>query len=448
MSVKITMIGTGYVGLVSGACFAEIGHDVICVDKDETKIERLRNGSIPIFEPGLNSIVERNLDNGRLRFSTDVVASSKGRDAIFICVGTPPHPETGAADLRYVFAAAEEVARGIDGFTVIITKSTVPVGTNRKVAEIVTRTVGAAGEVAVASNPEFLREGAAISDFMEPNRIVVGTESPRAAELMRAIYEPLISDTAPFVETALESAEVIKYAANGFLAIKLSFINEVADLCEAVGADIADVARGVGLDRRIGSSFLNTGPGWGGSCFPKDSLALHLTAQDFGVTMRLIEAAILANNDRKRDMARRIIDLCGGSVRGKRIAVLGLTFKGQTDDMRESPSLVILPELVKAGARVHAFDPSRPPAARGLLPGIAIEASPQDAVRGADALVILTEWREFLSYDYQALAHAMAHPVLIDLRNLLDRAMVLKSGFRACHRLGSGLPVGAEMAAA
>lgn len=436
MSVKITMIGTGYVGLVTGACFAEIGHQVICVDKDVKKIERLHQGIMPIYEPGLDELVMRNVKNGRLIFSTDVEASAKGRDAIFLCVGTPPHPETGAADLKYVYAAAEEVARGLNGFTVVVTKSTVPVGTNRQVYEIASKNANNKDFVAVASNPEFLREGAAITDFMEPDRVVIGVENDRASKLMRAIYEPIVSENIPFVETAIESAEVIKYAANGFLAVKLSFINEVSDLCEAVGANVSDVAKGIGLDKRIGSPFLHVGPGWGGSCFPKDSMALHKTAKNFGVTMRLIESAIVANDERKLGMAERIKKHCDGSLQGKRIAVLGLTFKGQTDDMRESPSLVIIPQLQREGATVCAFDPSHPEGIDEILPGVAVCKTPHELCINADALVIMTEWREFRSYDYTHFAKSMKSKLVIDLRNLLDKKSMIDAGFESYHRLG------------
>ena len=429
MSVKITMIGTGYVGLVTGACFAEIGHQVICVDKDAMKIEKLHNGIMPIYEPGLDELVMRNVKNGRLSFSTDVQASAKSRDAIFLCVGTPPHPDTGAADLWYVYIAAEEVARGLDGFAVVVTKSTVPVGTNRKVFDIVSSCVNNKEYVAVASNPEFLREGAAITDFMEPDRVVVGVENERASSLMRAIYEPIVTSSIPFVQTSIESAEVIKYAANGFLAVKLSYINEVSDLCEAVGANISDVAKGIGLDKRIGLPFLHVGPGWGGSCFPKDTMALHKTAKDFGVTMRLIESAIVANDERKLSMADRIKIHCGGSLQGKRIAVLGLTFKGQTDDMRESPSLAIIPKLQVEGATVYAFDPSHPECIDEMLPGVKVCRNPNELCIDADALVIMTEWREFRSYDYINFAKTMKTKLVIDLRNLLDEKSMIAAGF-------------------
>lgn len=436
--MNITMVGTGYVGLVTGACFAEIGHAVTCVDTDAAKIEKLNQGVIPIYEPGLETIVQRNVANGRLKFSTDVKASAKGRDVVCICVGTPPHPQTHAADLKYVFAAAEQIAQGVDGFTIIATKSTVPVGTNRKVMEIVSKHLATDAHVAIASNPEFLREGAAIIDFLEPDRIVIGAQDQRAADVMRQVYEPLTATGIPLLATTLETAEVIKYAGNAFLAIKLSFINEVADLCEAVGADVRDVARGIGLDRRIGQHFLQTGPGWGGSCFPKDTMALQRTALEHGLPMQSVNAAIHANDTRKTAMAERIIRLLNGNIEGKKIAVLGLTFKGQTDDMRESPSLTILPLLVAAGAHVVAYDPAKPEAASTLLKNVTMANSAQAAAQGADALVIMTEWREFLSYDYQEISRKMADPVLIDLRNLLDHKTVMAGGFRAHYRLGIG----------
>jgi UDPglucose 6-dehydrogenase len=436
MSVKITMIGTGYVGLVTGACFAEIGHHVICVDKDLNKIEKLHKGIMPIYEQGLDELVVRNVKNGRLFFSTDVQASAKGRDAIFLCVGTPSNLTNGAADLHYVFAAAEQVALGLDGFTVIVTKSTVPVGTNRQIFEIISKHACSKEFVSVASNPEFLREGAAISDFMEPDRVVVGVENDRASKLMRMIYEPIVSTSIPFVQTSIESAEVIKYAANGFLSIKLSFINEVSDLCEAVGANISDVGKGIGLDKRIGLPFLHVGPGWGGSCFPKDSMALHKTAQDFGVRMRLIESAIVANDERKLSMADRIKQHCGGFLQGKRISVLGLTFKGQTDDMRDSPSLVIIPQLQREGAIICAYDPSQPEGIDEILPGVRLCKTPENLCTNADALVILTEWREFKSYDFKHFAKSMNNKLLIDLRNLLDKESMLSAGFEAYHCLG------------
>lgn len=437
MAVTITMVGTGYVGLVTGACFAELGHDVICVDKDEAKIALLRKGTMPIYEDGLEVLVARNVAAGRLRFSTDLSASVKGREAVFIAVGTPSEGDTGRADLQYVFTAVREIAAALDGFTVIVTKSTVPVGTNRQVASIAASLLAPGAAVAVASNPEFMREGVAIGDFLKPDRIVIGAEDPYAIDVMSRIYAPLHQGIIPCVMTGIETAEMIKYAANTFLAVKVSFINEIADLCEAVGADVESVAEGIGLDARIGAAFLKPGPGWGGSCFPKDTRALHATAQDAGVPVRIVEAAMEANNSRKKAMARRITRLCGGDVMDKRIALFGLTFKGQTDDMRDSPSLDIVPLLAAKGARIHAFDPAHPRDAISRLPEIILEKTPIESVRGAEALVILTDWSEFRGYDLSELAGLMKDPVLIDLRNLYTREAVLAAGFRAYHRVGA-----------
>lgn len=442
MSVKITMIGVGYVGLVTGACFAELGHDVICVDKNAAKIKTIMEGGLPIYEPGLDQLVQRNVAAGRLRFTTDTPASVRGRDAVFIAVGTPSEKSTGRADLRYVLAAAAEVGANIEGFTVVVTKSTVPVGTNAMVAKVVLRHIGPNGAFAVASNPEFLREGAAITDFMEPDRIVVGCADKRAIKLMKRIYVPLSARNTPVVVTDVQTAEMIKYAANAFLAVKVSFINEIANLCEALDANVTDVAVGIGLDKRIGASFLRPGPGWGGSCFPKDTLALLTTAQDAKVEARIVEAALTANTRRKHDMVARVVSACGGSVAGKTIGVLGLTFKGQTDDMRDSPSLVILPELAAAGARVIAFDPSNPREAPHLLPEVALAATAEGAARDADALVVMTDWMVFKAYDLSNLADIMREPVMIDLRNLFDRETALSSGFT--RYLGIGQPTGAN----
>jgi UDPglucose 6-dehydrogenase len=434
MSLKVTMVGTGYVGLVTGACFAEIGHDVICVDTDRRKIDMLLAGKMPIYEPGLDQLVMRNAAAGRLRFSTDGAESVKGRDAVFLAVGTPSEKTTGRADLRYVFAAATEVASNIDQFTVLVTKSTVPVGTNRRIADAIRERISGKAKIAVASNPEFLREGAAIADFMEPDRVVVGSDDPEAIDVMRRLYSPL---DAPFMVTGLETAELIKYAANGFLAVKVSFINEVADLCEQVGAQVGEVAQGIGLDKRIGGSFLRAGPGWGGSCFPKDTRAFHMTAQDAGVPVRIIEAAIESNEARKSAMARRIIQACGGSVSGKKIGVLGLTFKGQTDDMRESPSLAILPVLIEHGAKVVAYDPANPGEAAELLPDVELATSPLDAAQGADALVVMTDWKLFATFDLAKLAAAMKHKTLVDLRNMYAPAEVANAGFTQHYPIGS-----------
>jgi UDPglucose 6-dehydrogenase len=435
MSIRITIIGTGYVGLVSGACFAELGHDVICVDLDKAKIDGLLVGRMPIYEAGLEDLVQRNAAAGRLRFSTDLPASVKGRDAVFIAVGTPSSPDR-KADLSYVYAAAKQVAGSLDQFAVVVTKSTVPVGTNRAVAEIVAAHTPPGVSAAIASNPEFLREGAAISDFMNPDRIVVGVEDPRADAVMRQIYEPLVAAGAPLLITTVETAEIVKYAANAFLAVKLSFINEIADLCEPAGADVASVARGIGMDRRLGDAFLQVGPGWGGSCFPKDTRALGATANELGIRLRVVEACIEANSQRKQSMTDRILAACDGSLVNKRVAVLGLTFKGQTDDMRESPSLDVVPALIALGAEVVAYDPSILTTGPRLLPNIAIAASPQRAVDDADALVVMTDWREFNDYDLTELADLMADPVMIDLRNIFDGPTALRSGFRRYESLG------------
>jgi UDPglucose 6-dehydrogenase len=441
VSVKITMIGTGYVGLVTGACFAELGHDVICVDKDERKITRIQAGEMPIYEPGLGSLVARNVEQGRLRFSTDTVDSVKDRDAVFIAVGTPSEEGTGHADLTYVYAAAKEIGKAVDSFTAVVTKSTVPVGTNRSVNGKLAEASGRKDLFAIASNPEFLREGAAIQDFMEPDRIVIGYDDPRAGDVLARIYAPLTSRGVPLVSTNIETAEMIKYASNAFLAIKVSFINEVADLCETIGADVRDVATGLGLDRRIGSAFLRTGPGWGGSCFPKDTRALLMTARNRNVPARIVEAAIEVNTHRKETMVDRVRAFCDGSVKGKRIAVLGVTFKGQTDDMRDSPALDILPRLVAEGADVVAFDPSNPSEAPKLLPGVTMAASALKAARGAAALVVLTDWMSFRSLDLKQLARAMARPAMLDLRNLFEKDKALRDGFQHYSGLGLGEPI-------
>jgi UDPglucose 6-dehydrogenase len=437
MKLRIAIVGTGYVGLVSGACFAEIGHEVVCIDKDRRKIAMLEGGLMPIFEPGLDELVARNVESGRLSFSTDLAASVADKDAVFIAVGTPTAPGSDRADLRYVYAAAAEIAAAVTGFTVIVTKSTVPVGTNATVYEIAQKQLKGHASVAVASNPEFLREGAAIQDFLEPDRIVVGLTSPAACDVMQTLYAPLTAKgDVPFVVTGIQTAELVKYAANAFLAVKISFINEMADLCEAVDADIGEVARGMGLDKRIGAAFLNTGPGWGGSCFPKDTRALLATAAEMDVKSQIVAAAVRANEDRKADMVDRIVKAVGGDVSGKRIGVLGVTFKGQTDDMRESTSLVVLPALQALGAEVVAFDPSRPHEAGKLLPGVTMVGHQMDVATDADALVILTDWTIFRLYDYKAMASAMASPVLVDLRNLLDARHANACGFSRYVSLG------------
>lgn len=437
MSVRIAVIGSGYVGLVSGACFADIGHDVICVDRDMDKIESIREGRLPIYEPGLDDLVRRNVQSGRLSFSTDTAASVRDREAVFIAVGTPSDAQSGQAELTYVFAAAAEVGAAIESSAVIVVKSTVPVGTNGKVAEMVARQLRPGAAFTVASNPEFLREGAAINDFLEPDRIVVGCGDEATTALMRRIYAPLIATNTPFVVTDVATAEMIKYAANAFLAIKVSFINEISDLCEVLGANVRNVSLGIGLDKRIGTAFLRPGPGWGGSCFPKDTRALISIAREQGLPITTVEAATKANANRKAFMARRVSDACGGSVRGKTIGVLGLTFKGQTDDMRDSPSLDILPGLVDQGAKVVAFDPSRPVDAPRLLPAIVMVDSALKAAEGADVLVVMTDWGVFATYDLGELAGVMREPVLVDLRNLFDRTAVLKAGFRIYEGLGN-----------
>jgi UDPglucose 6-dehydrogenase len=426
--MRIAVIGTGYVGLVSGACFSEFGVAVTCVDKDQTKIARLQKGEIPIYEPGLDQIVANNMRAGRLAFTTDLVSAVAGADAVFIAVGTPSRRGDGHADLTYVFGAAEEIAAALTGYTVLVTKSTVPVGTGRRVAEIV-RAARPDAEFDVVSNPEFLREGSAIQDFMRPDRVVIGAETERAQEIMRELYRPLYLIETPMIFTSIETAELTKYAANSFLAAKISFINEMADLCEQVGADVQDVAKGIGLDGRIGRKFLHAGPGYGGSCFPKDCLALVKTAQDAGAPTTIVETVVKVNETRKQRMAERIIRACGGSVQGKTIAVLGLTFKPNTDDMRDSPSLTIVPALQRAGAAVRAFDPEGMEEATKLLSGIRFCANAYEAMEGADALVIVTEWNEFRALDLKRVASLLRSPTVIDLRNIYKPADMADAGF-------------------
>ncbi len=426
--MRIAMIGTGYVGLVSGACFSEFGGTTVCVDKDAEKIARLSNGEIPIFEPGLDDLVQKNVHAGRLSFSLDLKSAVAGADAVFIAVGTPSRRGDGYADLSYVFGAAEELARGLDGYTVVVTKSTVPVGTGREVERII-RKVRPDADFDVASNPEFLREGSAIGDFMRPDRVVIGTESERAREILRRLYRPLYLIETPIVMTALETAELIKYAANAFLATKITFINEMADLCERVGADVHDVARGIGLDGRIGKKFLHPGPGDGGSCFPKDTLALVRTAQDAGSPVRIVETVVQINDRRKKQMAERIIAACGGSVAGRTIAVLGVTFKPNTDDMRDSPSLDILPALLAAGATVRAYDPEGMTEAARLLPGVHWCQDAADALTGADAMALLTEWNEFRALDLGRMRRLMRGNVIVDLRNVYSPGDMAAAGF-------------------
>jgi UDPglucose 6-dehydrogenase len=415
--MRIAMIGTGYVGLVSGACFSEFGVDVVCVDKDQSKIDRLKAGIMPIYEPGLDTLVAKNAAAGRLTFTTDIGPAVKGVDAVFIAVGTPSRRGDGHADLSYVYAAAAEIAREIDKYTVIVTKSTVPVGTGREVARIVRETRPDA-EFDVASNPEFLREGSAIGDFMRPDRIVIGCETERAQGVMRQLYRPLALRELPIVMAGLETAELIKYAANAFLATKITFINEIADLCEKVGGDVQQVARGIGLDNRIGGKFLHAGPGFGGSCFPKDTIALIKTAQDAEAPLRIVETVAAVNDARKRGMARKVAAALGGSLRGKTIAVLGLTFKPNTDDMREAPSIPLITALTDMGARVRAYDPVGMPQARRVLGDIEYADGPYACAEGADALVIVTEWEQFRALDLERIKAVMKQAVLVDLRNV------------------------------
>lgn len=426
--MRIAMIGSGYVGLVSGACLADFGHDVICIDKNEEKIAALRQGVMPIFEPGLAELVAKNVREGRLSFSTSLSEGVKKADAVFIAVGTPSRRGDGHADLTYVYAAAEEIAREIAGYTVIVTKSTVPVGTGDEVEAIIRKTRPDA-DFAVVSNPEFLREGAAIGDFKRPDRIVVGTDDPRAREVMKEIYRPLYLNEPPLMFTARRTSELIKYAANAFLAVKITFINEIADLCEQVGANVQEVARGIGLDNRIGSKFLHAGPGYGGSCFPKDTQALVKTGQDFGSPLRIVETVVDVNDRRKEKMAAKIIKACGGSVKGKTIAILGLAFKPNTDDMREAPSLVIIEELKKAGATIRAFDPEAMDQAKTMLEGIAFAPHAYDCVAGADALAIVTEWDAFRALDLDRVKTTMKSPIVVDLRNIYRPDDMRKRGF-------------------
>jgi UDPglucose 6-dehydrogenase len=426
--VRITMIGSGYVGLVSGACFADFGHEICCVDKDASKIERLLAGKMPIYEPGLDQLVARNVAAGRLRFTTDLRDGIDGADAVFIGVGTPSRRGDGHADLSYVYAAAKEIGEAITGYTVVVTKSTVPVGTGDEVERII-REANPDAEFGVVSNPEFLREGAAIEDFKRPDRIVIGSEDARATEVMRQVYRPLSLNAAPILVTGRRTAELIKYAGNAFLATKITFINEIADLCEKVGADVQDVSRGIGLDNRIGKKFLHAGPGYGGSCFPKDTLALLKTSQDYDAPQRIVEAVVAVNDNRKRAMGRKIIAAMGGEVRGKTIAVLGLTFKPNTDDMRDSPAISVIQALQDAGATVKAYDPEGHEQARPLLPDIEYCEGPYQAIEGADALAILTEWDAFRALDFQRVKRLLKSPVLVDLRNIYNRSDVEAAGF-------------------
>jgi UDPglucose 6-dehydrogenase len=427
--MRIAMIGGGYVGLVSATCFAEFGTDVTVMEVDAEKLAALREGRMPIFEPGLEKLVAENVAAGRLAFTGDLAEALHGAEAVFIAVGTPTRRGDGHADLSYVYAAAEQVARALTDYTVIVTKSTVPVGTSRRIAEIV-RAVRSDLEFDVASNPEFLREGNAIGDFMRPDRVVIGAESDRARDVLRQLYRPLYLIEAPIVFTGIETAELTKYAANAFLAMKVTFINEIADLCERVGADVHDVARGIGLDGRIGRKFLHPGPGYGGSCFPKDTLALMRTAQDYGSPSRLVETTVAVNDARKSAMAMRVIAACGGSVRGKTIAVLGLTFKPETDDMRDAPAISIVARLAGDGATIRAFDPEGMQQARTVLPaGVIYCRDAFDAAQGADALILITEWNEFRAISPARLRETMRGNVLVDLRNVYDPVAMQQVGF-------------------
>ena len=433
--MRIAMIGTGYVGLVSGACFSDFGHDVTCVDRDAGKIERLNRGEVPIFEPGLDALLVKNAAAGRLSFTTDLAGAVAGAEAVFIAVGTPTRRGDGHADLSYVMAAAAEIGRALTGYAVVVTKSTVPVGTNRKVAEAL-RAANPDAAFDVASNPEFLREGAAIKDFMHPDRVVVGVETERARKVIAELYRPLSLREFPMVYTGLESAEMIKYAANAFLATKITFINEIAALCEKVGADVKTVARGIGMDGRIGDKFLHAGPGYGGSCFPKDTKALARIGQDHAAPMQIVEAVIKVNEEVKRRMIDKIVDLCGGSLRDKTVAVLGVTFKPDTDDMREAPSLTIVPALVGGGAKVRISDPQGKHEGEALLPGVKWIENPYQAANDADLVVLLTEWNEFRGLDLAKLARRMATPRMADLRNIYDPAEVREAGFTAYVGVG------------
>jgi UDPglucose 6-dehydrogenase len=426
--MRVTMIGTGYVGLVSGACFADFGHTVTCVDKDATKIARLQKGEIPIFEPGLDELVKDNVEQGRLSFTTDPSQAIRDADAIFIAVGTPSRRGDGHADLSYVYAAAEEIAGLIQGHTVVVTKSTVPVGTGDEVEASIKRARPDA-DFAVVSNPEFLREGAAINDFKRPDRVVVGTTDERARERMRELYRPLFLNETPIIFTERRTSELIKYAANAFLAMKITFINEVADLCDEVGANVQEVARGIGLDNRIGRKFLNAGPGYGGSCFPKDTLALMKTARDNHAPIELIETTVRVNSARKQKMAQKIIKALDGNLKGKTIAILGLTFKPNTDDMRDAPALDIVPTLQDEGAKVRAFDPEGMNEAKHMLKDVAFATGPYDCVQNADAVVIITEWDQFRALDLDRMKDALKTPTVIDLRNIYSPAEMHAKGF-------------------
>jgi UDPglucose 6-dehydrogenase len=433
--MKIAMIGTGYVGLVSGVCFSDFGHEVVCVDKDPRKVEMLKAGQVPIFEPGLDVLMAKNVAAGRLSFTGDLTEAVKGADAVFIAVGTPTRRGDGHADLSYVMAAAGEIGGALTDYAVVVTKSTVPVGTNRAVADAI-RAAAPNARFDVASNPEFLREGAAIDDFMRPDRVVVGVTSDRAKQVMGEVYRPLFLRDFPILYTDLETAEMIKYAANAFLATKITFINEIATLCEKVGADVKAVSKGMGLDGRIGNKFLHAGPGYGGSCFPKDTQALARTAQEYAAPMQIVETVIKVNDEIKRRMVTKITDLCDGSVNGKTVVVLGVTFKPNTDDMRDAPSLTIVPALVGSGAKVRAVDPQGAREGHHLLPGVEWRDDAYAAAEGADVLVILTEWNEFRALDLKRIARSMTHPVMADLRNVYSPADAKAAGFAAYAGVG------------
>ncbi|UXN69041.1 UDP-glucose/GDP-mannose dehydrogenase family protein [Devosia neptuniae] len=426
--MRVTMIGSGYVGLVSGACFADFGHDVVCVDLNKAKIAALQRGEIPIFEPGLDALVANNASAGRLKFTSDLPSAVAQADIVFVAVGTPSRRGDGHADLSYVYAAAQEIAQAVRGFTVVVTKSTVPVGTGDEVERII-RETNPDADVVVVSNPEFLREGAAIEDFKRPDRIVVGLEDERARPVMEEVYRPLYLNQGPLIFTGRRTAELTKYAGNAFLAMKITFINEIADLCEQTGANVQDVARGIGADNRIGSKFLHPGPGYGGSCFPKDTLALAKTGQDYGTPLRLVETTIAINDQRKRAMGRKVVAALQGKARGKTVGVLGLTFKPNTDDMRDAPSIAVIQTLVDAGARVRAYDPEGMEAAKSVLDNVEYCEDAYDAARGADCLVLVTEWNAFRSLDLARIKDLMISPVLVDLRNVYRPSEVEAAGF-------------------
>lgn len=439
--MRIGVVGTGYVGLVSGTCFAEFGIDVVCLDKDESKIERLKQGEIPIYEPGLEDLVAKQVKAGRLSFTTDINEAVKNSKAVFIAVGTPSRRDNGHADMTYVYEAAREVARVMEDYTLIVTKSTVPVGTAREIERIVTEELESLGkkdaQFDVCSNPEFLREGAAINDFIRPDRVVIGTESEQAVEIMRDLYRPLYINETPMVVVAPETAETIKYAANAFLATKITFINEIADLCEQTGANVQQVAKGIGLDGRIGSKFLHAGPGYGGSCFPKDTLALTQIGQKYEAPQQIVETVVKVNAERQRNMARRVIEACDGDVKGKRIGVLGVSFKPNTDDMREAPSLQIIPILQEAGASVAAYDPAAMEEAQKFLKNVEWCNDSYEAAKGADVLVIITEWNEFRGLSLTRLADTMKAKCMVDMRNIYNLEDMLERGF---HYVSVGRP--------